>query len=100
MLPIDAFDQPVDEAFVDFMVKHFCYKLSRNPKGKGKPTHSGKRSQSSTTRSSNVFVVFDSHDDEVSQADSSFELVTNEINQAAENDTGTMDTTLADEVFP
>ena len=100
LLPIDAFDQPVDEALVDFMVKHFCYKLSRNPKGKGKPTHTGERSHSATTRSSNVFVVFDSHDDEVSQADSSFELVTNEINQAAENDTGTMDTTLADEVFP
>ena len=82
------------------MAKHFCYKLSRNPNGEGKPTHVGKRSQPSTTRSSNVFVVFDSHEDEVSQADSSFELVITEINEADKNDAGTMDTTLADEVFP
>ena len=45
-------------------------------------------------------VVKDAGQLEVSQADTSFELVTTELGGADKNDTGTMDATLADEVFP
>ena len=63
LLPIDQFDKPIDERLVDFMIKHFTYRLSRNPaghgqwpKGKGKSKNMGR---SSNTADSNVFVVFD-----------------------------------------
>ena len=73
--------------------------------GKGKPTHIGKRSQPSTTRSSNVFVVFDANEEEdaaaqEAAADSSFELITTELEGIDKNDTGIVDDTLAHEVFP
>ena len=64
LLPIDQFDKPIDERLVDFMIKHFTYRLSRNPatghgqwpKGKGKGKNVGR---SPNTADGNVFVVFD-----------------------------------------
>ena len=62
LLPIDQFDKPIDERLVDFMIKHFTYRLSRNPsgpgqwsKGKGKGKSDGR---SSSTADGNIFVVF------------------------------------------
>ena len=78
LLPIDASHQPIDEQLVDFMVKHFCYKLSRNPKGKPQSSSGGKgkKSKPSSTRPGNVFVVFESyHEDESNTADDSFEII-------------------------
>ena len=65
LLPIDQFDKPIDEKLVDFMIKHFTYKLSRNPagpgqrtKGKGKGKGSG---HAASAAGSNIFVVFDDY---------------------------------------
>ena len=71
LLPIDQFDQPIGERLVDFMIKHFTYRLSRNPTGTGqrpmnlkgaKAPGKGKGKsggRSSNTSDSNIFVVFD-----------------------------------------
>ena len=63
LLPIDQFDKPIDERLVDFMIKHFTYRLSRNPYGPGqwaKSKGKGKSSgRSSNTADGNIFVIFD-----------------------------------------